>query len=102
MDVKDVTMVFQVQDRTATRWMTWAHREDLTVKMRLLLGRCKAITVHTEVETLVGREHPEKEKLLETVVSAAEQWAKECLGNGVRDEGKKKLRVRHRLESDYR
>jgi hypothetical protein len=37
--------------------MTWAHREDLTVQMRLLLGRCKVIIMHTEVETLVGREN---------------------------------------------
>jgi hypothetical protein len=55
-----------------------------------------------EVETLVGREHSEKEKHIDTVLRAAEQWARECLGNGVQNEDEKKVRVRHRPEPDYR
>jgi hypothetical protein len=64
------------------------------VPLQVLPGRCKAIVVHAEVDTLIGSsEHCGRRELMDTLTGAAERWAKECLGSGVKDYKEEDLRI---------
>jgi hypothetical protein len=64
-----------------------------TVPLQILPGKCKATVVHVEVMTMIGSEDCVRRELMDTVTGAAERWAKECLGNGMRDDKKEELRI---------
>jgi hypothetical protein len=80
------------------RWVVRVHLHGPTARLYVLPGRCKAIVVHTEVETLFGSGDCVRTELMDTVTGEAEQWAKECLTSGVLDEEKKELRVFRQIE----
>jgi hypothetical protein len=91
VDVKDVTMSCLAYGGDC--WVVRAHLYGLTARSYVLPCRCKTIIVHAKVETLLGSEDCVRTEPMDTVIGAAEQWAKECLTSGVPDEEKKELRV---------
>jgi hypothetical protein len=92
VDVRNVTMFCKTNGGDGR--VVSADIYGRTVPLQVLPGRCKAIVVHAELHTLVSSsEHCRRRELMDTVTGAAERWAKECLGSGVKGDKEEDLRI---------